>query len=308
MAPYSVWAKTRKTPRVAWVCGPEPVLRYDVADTYRAVFPRLPVRSIPGDSSSWDALLTVPSFPLLTFVWGAEKLTVRDRICHLLGDEFENAFTVFVSAENDFPAREPDGWLAALRDSRHGLLVRCAVPRDPEAQAQLVASWWPGAGRNLGAEVLARCGGDIAAARAAVKKAVCAGLLPNSDAVRLVCLPGAPGDFADCLVACDVKKAMAAVAFIDPEEAGAALALLSSRLSVLALLGDAARKGENVLEFARRQKIDPYLVRLLRPHAAAYTPDKVSRCRRLLALAESSWRRGARDGVLESVAALWLPG
>lgn len=317
MAAYSIWAKTRKTPRVAWVCGPEAVLRRDVADAYRAAYPRLPVFSLQArHEDTWDLLLTVPPAPRLLFVQGAQELQARDRIRHLLEGEFDGAFTVFLSAENDFPRVTADRGqdrpgsvlapeFAALRDSRHGLLVRCSAPRDPEAQAALVASWWPGAGRNVGAAVLEGCGGDLAAARSAVRKATCAGLPPTAAAVTAVTLPGAHGEFADHLVACDIKQALGAAAQVDPEEAGMALGLLSFRLTLLAVIGDAVRRGEHVSEFARRQKIDMFLVQKLRQHAAAYTPEKVSRCRQLLAMAEANWRAGARDGILEAVAALW---
>jgi hypothetical protein len=264
----------------------------------------------------WDFLLSAPSSPRLAVVWDAEKLDSLDHLPLLLGDEFDCAFTVFVAAAEDFsyhvvpgPGKQPRKVLvpalAALRDSRHGQLVRCCAPKDPEGQAQLVASWWPGAGRNLGAAVLERCSGDLSAARQAVFKACFAGLDPLTASLDLVCPPEARDDFANQVVAGNVKRAMVAAAAVEPEQAGAVLGLLSSRLSILAVLGDAMRKNLNVQDTAIRLKIDPYVVKLLRPHAAAYTRGKVARCREVLALAESAWRSGARDGILEAVAALW---
>lgn len=136
-------------------------------------------------------------------------------------------------------------------------------------------------------------------------KAGLAGLSPDQAALDLVCPPAASPGFADQVVAGDVKAAMAAAALIPPDEAGQALALLSSRLTVLSVLSDAARKGVSAQDTAIRLKIDPYSVKLLRPHAAAYTARKTARCREVLALAESAWKSGARTGILEAVAALW---
>jgi hypothetical protein len=303
--------------RVAWVCGPEPVLRHDVTAAYAEALPGASRWNLWPESNPWDILLAVPSGPRLVTVWGAEKLGHLDRLPLLLADEFDRAFTVFVSADDDFPRTEersekPDRprsvlapSLAALRDSRHGQLVRCTVPKDPEGQAQLAASWWPGAGRNFGAALLERCAGDIAAARHAALKAGFADLPPEVPALDLVCPPAARYEFADLMVAGNVKAAMAAAAFTPPDQAGQVLALLSSRLTVLSVLSDAARKGVSAQDAAIRLKIDAYSVRLLRPYAAAYTPRRTARCREVLALAESAWKSGARDGILEAVAALW---
>ncbi len=170
---------------------------------------------------------------------------------------------------------------------------------------RLKLAWWPGAGRNLGASLLERCGGDLWEAYQAARKACLAGYLPSPQAVELVCPASAVDDYAEQLVAGNVKKALAAAAVADPDQSASVLALLSSRLGTLALLGDAARKGEDVGEVSRRMKIDPYVVRQLRPHASSYTRERAAQCRQLLAMAESAWHSGARTGILEAVAVLW---
>jgi hypothetical protein len=317
MGTYAQWVRKKPVAQVAWVTGPEAVLRYDVAAEYARAVPLALQYSVhAGDAHLWDFLLAVPSCARLILVWDAEKLDLH-HVPLLLGDSFEGAFTVFIASADDFPRVTADRRmddrpkselhpaLAALRDSRHGLLVRCVAPKDPEGQAQLVTTWWPGAGRNFGAALLERCAGDLGAARQAALKACFAGLPPTPQSLDITCPPAARTDFADQLVAGNVKAAMAAAARMPPDETGSVLGLLSSRLSVLSVLGDAARKGVNAQEVAVRLKIDQYVVKLLRPHAASYTPSKAARCREVLALAESSWKAGARDGVLEAVAVLW---
>lgn len=301
------------------MCGPEKVLRDELHAAYVEAVPVL--RSVmwagePADAV-WDLLLSCPVSTELRLVFGAEKLPRRERIPLLLEDEFDGAFTVFFSAENDFPRAAAsvgaDGKphpvlspaMAALRDSRHGQLVRCCAPSKEEDKAEIVARWWPGAGRNLASELLTRCGGDLSAAREAARKAEYTGLAPVTASLALVVPEPAGGEYTGFVVAGKRKDAMSAAALLGPDEAGAVLGLLSSRLGTLALLGDAVRKNENVALVARRLGIDPYWAQQARPYCAAYTADRTAKCRQALALAESAWRSGARTGILEAVAALW---
>lgn len=321
MATYSQWNRHRRLTRVAWVCGPDVTLRGEVAAAYRKAMPGLGHAVWGGevDWALWDCLLTYPSGPRLTLVFGAEKLPRRENLALLLEDGFDGAFTVFFSAENDFPRVSADGhssrgeqprsvlapYMEPLRDSKHAQLIRCCAPTSDEAKAELVAQWWDGAGRNVGASLLARCRGDLGLARQAVSVAQLAGIEPSEGNIRLVLPVQEPDEYADFVIAGKIKDAMAAASLTDPDEAGRLIGLLSSRLSALALLGDAARKGENVSEVARRQGIDAYLVKILRSQCASYDARRVAKCRQALALAETAWHSGARTGILEAVAVLW---
>jgi hypothetical protein len=307
VATYSQFLKHPKFTRVAWLCGTEPVLARAVQEAYARALPALRPLPMWSDGRLWDDLLTVPLSPQLVVVRDAEKLRDLSLLPQLLADEFDGCYTVFTSTEDDF--RRDDKKLieplAALRDSRHGQLVRCCAPVSDEDAADIVAAWWPGAGRNIAAALLARCGGSLTAAYQAADKAVRAGLAPDTAAIPAVCQQPVHGHYADMLLAGRRREAMDAARFISEAEVGGVLALLASRVALLPLVRDAAQRRESPQDTVRRLRADAWVLRQLRPYAADYDPDRVARCREVLAVAETAWKSGSRTGVLEAVAALW---
>lgn len=312
MASYLQWARKRAVSRVAWVCGDEQALVRDVLDAWSGVAPGNPVVLFAGDCPErdvWDALLTdPPPGGRRVTVWGAERLRALGNVALLAGPDADGtAYTVFVSAEADFARAEREGkkalapHLAALQASRAGQLIRCCRPSDEEAVVQLVARWWPGAGANLAADVLGLCGGSLTAARQACDKAVRAGLEPTLAMAELACPDGPGPGLADLLIAGDRRGALARASGLGHRETGAALGLLAARLAALAEIGELRRRGQPLY------RLDRYLARLLGPHAAGYGPDRISRCREVLAFLESWWRAGADEGIAESLVALWQP-
>lgn len=311
MATFAQWAKGKKLTRVTWVCGPERVLQDEVEVSYRAGLRLVGLTTQGWGTDTMDWLLTPPVSPELRLVREAEKLHSPNLIPTLLDETFDNAFTVFFSSEDDFSylpgdkKRQLVPHLAALRDSRHGQIIRCCAPKDDEGKAAMVASWWPGAGKNIAAGLLTRCGGDLTEARQVITKANLAGLPATPENAAALCDHRPQDDYADRLLNGDKAGAMASASVISREETGRVLGLLTYRLSLLAVLGDAVRKGADMREVTARLRVDPYVTRLLRPHAAAYTAEKIARCREILALAETAWRSGASTGVLEAVVSLW---
>lgn len=308
MATYGQWLKNRKVTRVAWVCGEESALVRSVRDAYRDALPGAQLEYVWGDEEgAWDRLLTSSSAPRLSVVWQAQALKSIDVLPHLLGEEFDGSYALFASTEDDFRRsdRQLVPALAALRDSRHGQIIRCCAPADEEERAGIVASWWPGAGRNVAAALLDRCGGSLDAAWHAVDKAIRAGVVPEERYIPTVCAVQAGEGFADLLAKGNKRAAMEAARDVLPGEEGAVISLLASRLQLLPLLREAASRGEAPQETARRLRADPWVLRQMRPMAGSYPPARVERCRELLAMAETAWRSGARHGVLEAVAALW---
>lgn len=290
------------------MCGSEAILQRDVREAYGKALPALKSQSLWGDVyGAWDILLTIPQAPRLILVWGAEQLKTIDPLPHLLEDEFDGSFTVFLAQEDDF--RRADKQLtrpmAALRDSRHGQLVRCCAPAGEEDQAAIVASWWPGAGRNIAAALLTECGGDLCRAWWAADKAVRAGIGPDARVIPSICVDSAHENYADLLLAGERRRAMNAAEIIGRDEAGGVIALLAARLSLLPLVRESVQRREAPQDAVRRIKADAWVLRQLRPHAGDYDPARVVRCREVLAIAETAWRSGARDGVLEAIAALW---
>jgi hypothetical protein len=261
-----------------------------------------------GTGRVWDDLLTSPASPQLVVVRGAERLNDLSPLPLLTTDTFDGSYVVFVSSEDDFRKGEDkklDPVLAHLRDSKHGQMVRCCAPASEEDAAAIVASWWPGCGRNVAAALLAACGGSLGQAWHAADKAVRAGIVPDVRAIPMISTRNEFSGYADLLLAGDRRKAMEAAQHIGPDEAGGVIALMASRLSLLPLLRDAAQRRESPQDTVRRLRADAWVLRQLRPHAGDYGPERVARCREVLALAETAWKSGSRDGILEAVAALW---
>jgi hypothetical protein len=307
MATFGQWQRSRKITRVAWVCGSEHALVRTVRDAYWAAVPAAGLYFLWGDVPGvWDDLLTTPYAPRLVVVQTAQALKSLDVLPFLLGDEFDGSYVIFVSSEEDFrrDAKALVPPLAALRDSKHGQLIRCCAPADPEGQADIVAAWWPGAGRNVASALLEKCGGSLTQARHAADKAVRAGLEPDTRAIPFVC-PSVSADFAELLARGDRSGAMVAARMVPHDGLGPVISLLAYRVGLLPLVREALARRESPQDTVRRLKADAWVLRQVRAYAMDYPPERVEQCRELLAVAESAWREGVREGILEAMAALW---
>lgn len=312
MATFLQWSKKRPLRRVTWVCGPEDVLVREVVAAHREGAPpdqcfALFAGEVP-ERDVWDALLACPPpGGRRVVVYGAEKLKDAGNAALLAADPgMEAAYTVFVSADADFP-RE-DGalvpHLAALQASKAAQLIRCCEPAKTEDKTTLVASWWPGATPNFAYDVLARCG-SLERAYQACEQARLAGLEPSRTMAAVVCPAEPGGDFADLLMAGNKRAACAAIGRLSSPDLGAAIGLLASRLTVAEQIGYGVRHGLSPREAAQREQVDRFVASRVIPHAGAYAADRIRRCRQTLAVAESAWRGGTRAGVAESLVALW---
>lgn len=317
MATFLQWNAKRPLKRIAWVCGPEQALREEVHRAYDRVVPDRGTWCFSAgghpEQQIWDSVLTIPpSGASRTMVFNAEKLLQTQNFAILAAAPgMDMCFTVFFSNEDDFTRAEQDGkrvlapHLAVLRDSKDAQIIRCCAPGREEDQVALVASWWPGAGKNIAYEVLSRSGGSLLYAWQACDKAVRARMEPTLESAGLVTVVMPGREFADYLVAGDKKAAVAAARHLQGSEVGAALGILAYRLGALESIAAGKASGWNQEDLAVRLKLDRRTLRELSPHAAQYSPGQVSRRREVLAVTESAWRSGVRDGVLEAAAALW---
>jgi hypothetical protein len=311
MSTFLQWNRKRSLRKVTWVCGPEDVLVREVVAAHREeVSPDRCTVLFAGHAPEreiWDTLLSYSAGGRRTVVYGAEKL--KDPGCAVLlaaDAGLDATYTVFVSAEADF-ARE-DGklvpHLAALQASKAAQLIRACEPSKAEDRTALVASWWPGATLNFAYDVLVRCG-SLGRAYLACEQARLAGLEPTRQMAGLVCPSDPGGNFADLLMSGSKRAACAAAGQMGAQDLGAAIGLLAARLTVAEQIGDGVRHGMHPREAASRERVDRFVASLVIPHIGMYTADRVRRCRRALATAESAWRSGTRTGVAEGLAALW---
>jgi hypothetical protein len=312
MATYSQWAKTKTLKPVTWLCGDEPALIRLALDAYRDATPadcRFVLFAGGPEADLWDALLSdsLPEFPRLTVVYGAEQLKNLGPVSALLaGAAADGPRAVFVSAAADFAkAGEEPPHLAAIKKSRHGQLLRCCAPSRSEDQVVLIASWWPGLTRNQAWIVLRRCGGNLTLAAEACGKAVRAGLSPSEMAITVVCEAEPGAAFADALVKGNKDAAMAAAQQAGPGETGYGLAVLATKLTQLGAIFAAQKAGAGPRDLAARAGLGRWIVSQLASYAVRYDADRVARCRELLAMAEAWHRTGAQAGVAQAVVACW---
>jgi hypothetical protein len=311
MATFATWTGKRPVRRVTWVCGDQASLVREVTDAHRAGAPDGQLVTLfAGDGPErdiWDLLLSVPvSGGRRALVYGAEKLLAAGHVRSLAeAPELAAAYAVFVDARGDF-AREGGELvphLAALQASRNGQLIRCCAPGKLEAQIELVASWWPGASLTFASSLLKRCG-SLDDAWQACRTARLADLKPEPAMAAAVCPRSPAGDFADKLFAGDKRGAMAAAAALPHDETAAAVGLLASRLAAAEAVAGGMRDGLSAREAASRVR-ERYAAARVAPYAAGYQPDRVRRCRQLLARVDSAFRTGAPDGLAEVLVAGW---
>jgi hypothetical protein len=266
-----------------------------------------------SDGSIWDQVLSSPlDGGRCVIVRHAEKLKSLAYLPVLLSAEgMDTTLTVFISADEDFPRSEVEGKkglvppLADVQASRHGQLIRCCAPGKEEDLVDLVASWWPPAGANFAHRLLTVCEGSLYLAWSACDKGVRAGLEPTDENASRVCQLVPARDFAELLVAGEKARALECARLVRQNDIGPALGLLASRLSALSAIGAGKQRGWDGQELVVKLKLDRFLLRKLGPLAGSYPPERVRRCREVLAVAESAWRAGAYEGIPESVAALW---
>jgi hypothetical protein len=294
------------------VCGPEPVLADDVIATVRVALPAAG-RAVffagnDVERDIWAACSVVPPAgqERLAVVWDAHKLRRPAELVPLVkaGREAAGSWLLFISAEDDF-TRDKDGLaphLAAVRDSRNGQLIRCTVPKDDDL-LDWAARQWPGLGRNAAHRLLTRAGGDLAAVRDAGAKARATGLA-DAKYIDVLCEQRPGQQFAELLLAGDKTGALAAARALPPAP-GAAIGFLDSRLGTLAAIREGQRRQLEPRDIAARSGVSRFLISRYRDVAQAYGPDRVRRCRELLAVADAAWRSGASQGVAEVLAAGW---
>jgi hypothetical protein len=311
MSVFSQWQRAGcPVKRVTWVCGPEQALASDVVDSICGALDRWgqAVYFAGNDTERdiWAAcgVIAPVGQERLVVVHDAQKLRRPGELVPLVkaGRAAAGSFLLFVSAEQDFPrdsgALAPH--LAAIRDARHGQLIRCTTPKEDDL-LDWVSRQWPGLGRNAAHRLLERASWDLGSVRMAGAKASATGLL-DEKYIPVMCEPPAGGEFAELLLNGDRAGALAAA---ETTAAGPAIGLLDSRLGALAAIREGQRRQFEDRDIAGKLGVPRFLIGKYRVVAQQYGPDRVRCCRELLATADAAWRSGAVAGVAEVLAANW---
>lgn len=314
MATFGQWNKSRALRRVAWICGPETVLVDEVAKAYLASFSQSTQykwMNALGDSekSIWDTVFSQPSGSRLLSISGSENLKeLNSNLEVLVNEGLDEHTTLFYSSAPDFLRVEAGKKkvlhpaLSVLQKSRHGQLIRCVLPSKEQDLEDLVASWWPEAGRNFAAQLLSRTN-SLSEVRELCTKARCAGLPPTQDSLDAVWVPSLASSFIEALFSGNKSAAFTAASHVT--DIGSVISFLYFRIKVLRSISQAMNEGLDNRQQAMRLDLDPYLLRKLRVFAASYDLRKAYRHTQLLVVAESAHKSGVREGILEMLVAGW---
>ena len=318
MSTFSQWQRAGcPAKRVTWVCGPEQALVSDVigsiCDSLPDVTPAVYFAGNDSELDIWSACGVIPpqGVERLVVVHEAQKLRRPGELVPLVkaGREAAGVTLLFVSGEDDFTrvsTSEGKGalapHLAAIRDARHGQLIRCTPPKDDDL-LDWVARQWPGLGRNAAYRLLELASWDLAAARGAGAKARACGLLAEKY-IPVLCEPPPGGQFAELLIKGDRPGALAA-ARTGQVPPGPAIGLLDSWLGVLAAIREGQHSQLEDRDIAGKLGVPRFLIGKYRNVAHEYGPARVRHCRELLATLDVAWRTGASRGVAEVLAASW---
>lgn len=314
MASYSQWRAGKREPfPVTLVCGLEEILVREVTDTIRGKLSGAVTEVFHAghdpEPDIWASCgqLPEPDTKRLVVVRDAQRLRKWDSLRYILdaGRDFPDAYLLFVFGTDDF-AKDDNGLIPPAswcRDSSRAQIIRCSgLP--PDGASAWLAQNLPQGGPAAAFAVLNRCGGNLTAAYWACQKLAFTGVKPTDSAIATVCPPRTAQHFADLLCLYRKPEALLAASQLDPDSS--VLGMLARNLDWLSRLHPLAGQKLSMADLMHRTGIRrPDLISQFMRVASNYSPDKVTACRRLLAVTEDAWLHGTRDGICEYLAAQW---
>jgi DNA polymerase III delta subunit len=316
---YAQWraaADRGELRRVTWVCGDQPVLIEEVIDAIRAQlaitdlnFASFTAAETP-DRQIWAAALQhplTPGAPRLVLVREVQRVQHWEQLGIFIAAyrELATNHLLLVASEPDVPTaggkRTPEAVRHIELIRAKGRIVRCAMPNETDLLAW-VARRAPAMDHEMIRYLLTRTGGNLAAVAAACAKISLLPGNPGTNTIDALTTPSAGESFVDALLSGEKPTALRAATGLSEHDALAAIGLLDNRLDLLAALWRATRAGLSAREITG---IPVFLVRRWQPHAKHYDPRRCVYARRVLSVADSALRNGARGGVLEALVALW---
>jgi hypothetical protein len=299
------------------VCGPERVLAAEVEDAARSAADEVIIMHAGEDAENdiWAQASQIPGDQdqmHLLLVRSAQKLRHWDQFAGIIAARHDLSSTrlFFASDDDDFPYavsgadRVLAPAVAMIRDSRMGLLVRCAMP-GTDALVEWADVRLGSPGKLLADYVLTRTGGSLRAVADVGEKLERSGLAATRERIGLLADTAPGSTFADALMLGDKPQAFEAAALLTHGEIGGTIALLDARLDMLTALHEALARKLDAREISMRCGVGQFLQRAFRDVAPSYTPARVAACRGILAVADDQWHSGEAEGIPEVICALW---
>lgn len=328
MASFDQWRSrepAERARRLTWLCGSEGILVEEIVSDIASYYS-------DAEYSSYDLSVQRESFvisglsqyPLsregkrLVVVREIECLDRWDSLHRWIvrsGRALPNNIAVFVSSNIDFPAKD-----SPAHDSFRSIQQRGSVIRCTNTSEQALANWvkakitWRdvSCSTQTALHLVRRSNRDLAALRSAVVKAsiLGRGTALTVDVANQLLRPVPSDAFADNLIATDRPAAYASIEFVPRADYGRTIGLLFSRLELLGRLNRGLQAGKDMRNIVNDSSatgvpVSDFLGRRYFPHAKDYAESRRVRCHRLLTIVDDAYQRGATEGILESLVALW---
>jgi DNA polymerase III delta subunit len=328
MATFDQWRARdpdKRAPYLSWLCGSDRILIEEVIDYIRGYYSS-------AEQSSYDLSVqrelyffsVISRFPLeknlkrVVVVREIQCLERWDKLYEWLqvrGRQLQNTIVVFVSDDIEFPEESHPSHAAFKFVQRAGSAIRCTNTPEQALAAWIISklAWRDVSCDEPTAYALIRhVNKDLPAINSTIHKAsiLGKGTRLTADIVKQLSTPIPSDDFVDNLLATDRRAAYASTELIAPSEYGRTIGLLFSRLDLLGRLHRELQAGKDIQHIvsdsaAGANRVPLFLVRRYLPLAKDYGISRRTRCQRLLTIVDDAYQRGASDGILESLVALW---
>lgn len=304
--------------RLYWVCGEEEVFRLAVVARLKEVAAVAPYNTLTlsaaetPESEIWAHLNQHPldsDQKRLIVVHEAQRLVGLNRLVSWVKDNqtvrSRNAVAIFVSSDPDLEHEERD----ALAASSSALIVKCSLPKDEKdrlKRATEIVCAWGNIDSTVAGVLVKRVNYDMHEALAFMQKA---NLFPNARisvaAVEALTPRRVEEDVVWSLIGLNKRKAVEAVEEAAHTEAGFVLGSLAAHIEALGRLNAVLSSTTSVRDMARKIEAREGYVRTLLPYAKFYSRKETVRRTVLLNRMDDAYHRGAKEGVLEALIALW---
>lgn len=331
MASFHQWRKgLKKNPQprqITWLCGSETVLIDEAVGIIRDYLGPQPWDEISlsaGEDSErviWAATEQHPlgSTPHVVTIRNAEKLQDWDRFIAWIKDRSYNprTYLILISNEERVPKTEPtreerrDGvkpqplpHIAAIGARGHVIECRPFTSATAHYSVEWVRAKVP-MRENVARHLMERSDFNLRLVRDLCQKLV---VFPGEPTISVIndLLTERPRDsFADALLALDRKTALLALREIPTSDYGRIIGLLDSRLDLASMIHDMQLEHRSPGEIAKAAGPQAFLVKDVAPIAKHYDIKRRQSIRKMLATADSAYRQGQTDSIMEALTLFW---
>lgn len=303
------WATKGDIRKVTFVCGDEPFLVERVIDDIKSIVNPPATDYIVfnagdvNDSAIWVESLHTPLNPQanrLVVVRRAEAFQDWAFLAQwfILSKNMPCNYLVFVSGESDVPTTD---YIELIQTK--GRVVRCSLPAEEDLANWLVDEY--ALGYDAADFLVKHASGNLHSIVNVARKSKVFRASPSPAIIAQLCEEESHDSFVDSLILQDKKSALRAIREVPEEEYSRQIGMLDSRLELIQDLSLMLSKRMGLREMCLEPGMKPFLVRKFLPAAKKYDDRKILYCRRLLAIVDDVIQNGSRQGVLETLVAMW---